>query len=256
MILAVDVGNTNIVYGGFVDDKLQFISRLNTQVSRMEDQYAITLRDILQLYGFSEKQVTGCIISSVVPPITAQLERGIEKLCQVKPLVVSPGIKTGLNIKIDDPSVLGSDLACAAVAAKAKYPMPCIFVDIGTCLKIFALDKTGAMLGGAIAPGIKLSFEALSSKTASLPLIGAEPVEKIIGTNSPDSMRAGVITGTACIIDGMIERYEEILGEKASLIATGGFSGLVAPLCRRSLALDPDLVLEGLHIIYKKNRKS
>lgn len=255
MILAVDVGNTNIVFGGFVGEELKFISRLSTQVSRMEDQYAITLKDTLQLYGFSHNEVTGCIISSVVPPITAQLERGIQKLCNVKPIVVSPGIKTGLNIKIDDPSILGSDLACAAVAAKSKYKMPCIFVDIGTCLKIFALDKTGALLGGAIAPGIRLSFEALSSKTASLPLIGAEPVEKIIGTNSPDSMRAGVITGTACIIDGMIERYEEILGEEASLVATGGYSALIAPICRRNIALDPHLVLEGLHIIYKKNQK-
>ncbi len=256
MILAVDVGNTNIVFGGFVDEKLQFISRLNTQVSRMEDQYAIKLKDILSLYGFSHEQVTGCIISSVVPPITTQLERGISKLCKVKPIVVSPGIKTGLNIKIDDPSILGSDLACAAVAAKNKYPMPCIFVDIGTCLKIFALDKEGALLGGAIAPGIRLAFEALSSKTAALPLIGAEPVEKIIGTNSPDSMRVGVITGTACMIDGLIERYEEILGSTASIVATGGFSALVAPLCRRKMELAPDLVLEGLHIIYKKNQKS
>lgn len=255
MILAVDVGNTNIVFGGFDGDELRFISRLNTQVSRMEDQYAIKLKDILSLYGFESKEVTGCIISSVVPPITPMLERGIEKLCNVKPIVVSPGIKTGLNIKIDDPSVLGSDLACAAVAAKNNYPLPCIFVDVGTCLKIFALDKSGALLGGAIAPGPRLSFEALSGKTASLPLIGAEPVERMIGTNSPDSMRAGVIGGMACMIDGMIERYEEVLGEKASIVATGGYAALIAPLCRRELTVDPDLVLEGLHIIYKKNQK-
>jgi type III pantothenate kinase len=256
MILAVDVGNTNIVFGGYVGEELKFISRLNTQVSRMEDQYAIKLRDILSLYGHSEKEIKGCIISSVVPPITTHLSRGIEKLCKVKPLVVSPGIKTGLNIKIDDPSILGSDLACAAVAAKNKYKMPCIFIDIGTCLKIFALDKEGALLGGAIGPGVKLSFEALSSKTASLPLIGAQPVEKVIGTNSPDSMRAGVITGTACMIDGMIERYEEVLGEKATVVATGGYSALVTPLCKREMELDSDLVLEGLRIIYNKNQKN
>lgn len=253
MILTVDVGNTNIVYGGFEGEELKFISRQNTLVSRMEDQYAIALREILSLYGFKAGNVTGAIISSVVPPITSQLERGIKKLCGIQPLTVSPGIKTGLNIKIDDPSVLGSDLACAAVAAKAKYPSPCIYVDIGTCLKIFVLDKKGALLGGAIAPGVRLSFEALSSKTASLPLISAESVEKIIGTNSPDSMRAGVITGMACMIDGMIERYEEILGEKASLVATGGYSTLVTPLCRRELIHDPNLVLEGLRIIYNKN---
>ncbi len=255
MILAVDVGNTNIVFGGYDGDRLQFISRMSTQVSRMEDQYAIRLKDILSLYGFTPDTVDGCAISSVVPPVTEPLAKGISKLCGVKPLVVSPGVKTGLNIKIDDPSILGSDLACAAVAAKSKYPMPCIFIDIGTCLKIFALDKTGALLGGAIAPGVRLSFEALSSKTASLPLIGAQPVEKIIGTNSPDSMRAGVITGMACMVDGMIERYEEILGEKASIVATGGYSSLIAPLCKRSTELNPDLVLEGLRIIYNKNLK-
>ena len=220
MILAVDVGNTNIVFGGFDNNgELRFISRLNTQVSRMEDQYAIKLKDILSLYGFENAAITG------------------------------------LNIKIDDPSVLGSDLVCGGVAAKSKYPTPCIFIDVGTCLKIFALDRSGAMLGGAIAPGPRLSFEALSGKTASLPLIGAEPVGKMIGTNSPDSMRAGVIGGIACMIDGMIERYEEELGEKATIVATGGYASLIAPLCRRELIVDPDLVLEGLHIIYKKNQK-
>ena len=222
MILAVDVGNTNIVFGGFDNNgELRFISRLNTQVSRMEDQYAIKLKDILSLYGFENAAITGCIISSVVSPITPILEKGIEKLCNVKPIIVSPGIKTGLNIKIDDPSVLGSDLVCGGVAAKSKYPTPCIFIDVGTCLKIFALDKSGAMLGGAIAPGPRLSFEALSGKTASLPLIGAE----------------------------------EELGEKATIVATGGYASLIAPLCRRELIVDPDLVLEGLHIIYKKNQK-
>ena len=239
MILAVDVGNTNIVFGGFDNNgELRFISRLNTQVSRMEDQYAIKLKDILSLYGFENAAITGCIISSVVSPITPILEKGIEKLCNVKPIIVSPGIKTGLNIKIDDPSVLGSDLVCGGVAAKSKYPTPCIFIDVGTCLKIFALDRSGAMLGGAIAPGPRLSFEALSGKTASLPLIGAEPVG-----------------GIACMIDGMVERDEEELGEKATIVATGGYASLIAPLCRRELIVDPDLVLEGLHIIYKKNQK-
>ena len=151
---------------------------------------------------------------------------------------MSPGIKTGLNIKIDDPSVLGSDLVCGGVAAKNKYPLPCIFIDVGTCLKIFVLDKSGAILGGAIAPGPRLSFEALSGKTASLPLIGAESVKKMIGTNSPDSMRAGVIGGIACMIDGMIERYEEELGEKATIVATGGYASLIACLLYTSDAAD------------------
>ncbi|MCH5324463.1 MAG: type III pantothenate kinase [Eubacterium sp.] len=255
MILTVDAGNANIVLGGFADDKLQFISRLDTIVSRTEDQYAVLLKDILALYGHTPDNVSGCIISSVVPPVTARLERGIEKICGVKPLVVLPGLKTGLNIKIDDPSTLGSDLVCAAVAAKSKYALPCIFADIGTCLKIGAIDKNGAMLGCVIAPGINTAFEALAEKTASLPLIDAQPVENIIGTNSIDSMRSGVIAGMACMIDGMAERFEEILGAQATTIATGDSARYVVPLCRREIVSDPHLVLEGLNIIYNKNQK-
>ena len=255
MILTVDVGNTNIVFGGSEGEELKFFSRIDTNVSYMKDQYAIVLKDILALYGFSPEQISGGIISSVVPPVTAQLEQGIEVLCGVKPLVVCPGLKTGLNIKIDDPSMLGSDLVCAAVAAKNKYSTPCVFVDIGTCLKIGAIDKQGAMLGGIIAPGITMSFKALASGTAALPLVDSHPVDVVIGKNSPDSMRAGVITGMACMIDGMIERFEEVLGEKAFVVATGGTSPYVIPLCRREILLAPDLVLEGLLIIYNKNQK-
>lgn len=255
MILTVDVGNTNIVIGGFEGEILKFTSRLDTVVSRMADQYAIIINDILELNGYHRESIDGCVISSVVSPITPQLEKGISKLCNVTPLVVSPGIKTGLNIKIDDPSILGSDLACAAVAAKKRCKMPCIFVDLGTCIKIFVLDKEGSLLGGSISPGIKLSFDSMSAKTASLPLIGAEAVDKFIGTNTIDSMRAGVIVGTSCMIDGMIDKYEGILGEKASLIATGGFSPLIVPMCKHSMELSPDLVLEGLRIIYQKNKR-
>lgn len=253
MILTVDVGNTNIEFGGFKGDALIFTSRMDTRVSRMEDQYAINICDILKLYEYSAEAVDGAIISSVVPPVTGQIKRAIEKLCGCKVMVVSPGIKTGLNIKIDDPSILGSDIACVSVAAKSLYPMPCITVDLGTANKIFAMDKKGALLGGVISQGIKLSFEALTAKTAALPLVSAEPPERVVGTNTIDSMRAGIITGTACMLEGMIERFEEQIGT-ATVVATGGYASLVEPICRRKMILNPRLVLEGLHIIYEKNK--
>lgn len=254
MILTVDVGNTNVVFGGYKGDRLVFTSRMDSVVSRMEDQYAVSICDMLKLYEYSPEAVDGAIISSVVPPITSQLKRAIEKLCGCKVMVVSPGMKTGLNIKIDDPSTLGSDLVCVAVAGKNLYQMPCIIVDLGTANKIIALDKSSALLGGVIAPGIKISMEALSAKTASLPIIGLEPVDKVIGTNTVDCMRSGILTGCACMIDGMIERFEEQFGAKATVVATGGYSSVIAPMCKKQMILNQNLIFEGLHIIYEKNK--
>ncbi len=252
MILTVDIGNTNITLGGFEDDKLCFTSSFDTRVSRTEDQYAVMIKDALELHGVLPDSVTGCAVSSVVPPVTDRLERGIEKICGVKALTVSPDINVGLEIKLYDPSQLGGDLLCAAVAAKEKFPLPCVFADIDTCLKIGVLDANGAMLGGALAPGISMSFEALSKGTAMLPLIDAQPTASVIGKDTLECMRSGVITGMACMIDGLIERYEEILGEKITLVVTGDFSGYVAPLCRREITVFDHLVLEGLYIIYQK----
>ena len=172
MILTIDVGNTNTVIGGFDEnDVLCFESRISTDRYRMEDQYAITLVDILSLYGHTPDAVTGAIISSVVPPVTPQIKGAAEKVCHCRVLTVGPGIKTGLNIRIDEPASLGADMAAVAVGAKEHYPLPAVVIDLGTATKILAVDKTGAFVGGIIAPGIKISAEALAQKTASLPLI-------------------------------------------------------------------------------------
>ena len=252
MLLTIDAGNTNICIGVFDGERLVTESRMDTNTARMADQYAVIIRDILSLDNVDREQIDGAIISSVVPPVTSQLKSAVKKLFGVTPLVVGPGVKTGLNIKIDDPSTLGADLACGAVAAKELYPLPCIVVDVGTATKVFAIDKDGALLGGIIAPGIKMSLEALADKTASLPLINLGKVENPIGTNTVDSMRSGILYGTAGALDNFIERFQQQIG-KGSVVATGGYSRVIQPYCRTEFQVNPTLLLEGLRIIYNKN---
>lgn len=256
MILTIDVGNTNTQFGAFDDEeKLVFESRIATNQFRMEDEYAVTLMDILALYGVDAKDISGAILASVVPPVTVQIKPAIEKVCGCRVKTVGPGLKTGLNIKIDEPAALGADLAAVAVGAKEKYPLPAIVIDLGTATKILAVDKSGAFVGGIIAPGVKISAEALAQKTAVLPLIGisGEPIKSVIGTNTIDCMRSGLLNGTAFMLDGMIESFQKELGEKCTVIATGGFSGVIKPLCKTDFILDENLILKGLLEIYKKN---
>ncbi len=256
MILTIDVGNTNTCIGGFDDNEnLTFESRIDTDRYRMADQYAIILSDILKLYGHSAEEFTGAIISSVVPPVTGQIKEAIEKLCSCKALVVGPGLKTGLNIKIDEPASLGADMAAVAVGAKEHYPLPAIVIDLGTATKVLAVTKNGTFIGGIIAPGVKISLEALANRTASLPLISISgDCKNVIGTNTIDCMRSGLLNGTAYMLDGMIENFEREIGEKCTVVATGGFSSVIKPLCKRDFILDKSLIMTGLMDIYKKNR--
>ena len=257
MILAIDVGNTNTQLGGFDEnDRLVFESRIATNQFRMEDEYAITLYDIVGLYNVDPKQIDGAILSSVVPPVTVQLKPAVEKICGCRVKTIGPGLKTGLNIKIDEPASLGADMAAVAVGAKENYQLPVIVIDLGTATKILAVDKSGAFIGGIIAPGVKISAEALAAKTACLPLIGisGEPIKKVIGTNTIDCMRSGLLNGTAFMLDGMIESFESEIGEKCTVIATGGFSSVIKPLCKTDFVLDENLILKGLLAIYKKNK--
>ena len=257
MILAIDVGNTNTQFGGFDEnDRLVFESRIATNQFRMEDEYAITLYDILGLYNVDPKQIDGAILSSVVPPVTVQLKPAVEKICGCRVKTIGPGLKTGLNIKIDEPASLGADMAAVAVGAKENYQLPVIVIDLGTATKILAVDKSGAFIGGIIAPGVKISAEALAAKTACLPLIGisGEPIKKVIGTNTIDCMRSGLLNGTAFMLDGMIDSFESEIGEKCTVIATGGFSSVIKPLCKTDFVIDENLILKGLLAIYKKNK--
>jgi type III pantothenate kinase len=253
MILTIDVGNSNIVVGAFDGDTLAFSARLNTEKKRLSDEYAIDLRNIFALYG-AGITIDGTILSSVVPGLTPVLKRAIKLVFDLDTLVVGPGIKTGMNIRIDNPSQLGSDILADAVGAFTQYPAPIVIFDLGTASTISVTDENGSILGGAILPGVTLSLNALSQTAAQLPEISMEAPRDIIGTNTIDSMRSGILFGNASMIDGMIDRLTERLGKTPTVVATGGIAETIVPLCKHSIILDPALQLKGLLRLYRKNR--
>ena len=234
MILAFDIGNTNIVIGGFEKDKTIFLTRVATDLTKTEAEYAVLVKNILEIYRVERESIEGSIVSSVVPPL---------------------GIKTGLNIATGDPRELGADLVVAAVAALQKYPKPQIILDLGTATTFSVLDSKGLFRGVVIYPGVMVSFDALASRTAQLPRISFDEPKQVIGTTSVDSMQSGLIYGNAGMLDGLIERIEGELGEKCTVIATGGLSGKIVPHCKRDIILDENLLLDGLRILYEKNQK-
>lgn len=254
MILAVDIGNTNAVIGAFEGEKQLFLSRIATDLTKTCDDYAVTLQSIVSLYGFSADDIEGAIVSSVVPPVSVNVVSAIKKICpEIKVLQVGPGIKTGLNIKIDNPAQTGADLVCVSVAAIKKYPLPSVVIDMGTATSITALDEKGNFLGGSIIPGVKISLEALSSRTAQLPQISLNGDAQVIGKNTVDAMRSGVLVGNASMIDGMVSRYREILGDNLTVILTGGMGKNIVNYCREKIIYDENLLLDGLRILYQKN---
>lgn len=252
MVLTIDIGNTNIVVGG-ADEKIKFVSRIATDKNRTEFEYAIMLKGIISMYKSDSEFIEGAIISSVVPPLTSVMEKAVEMVCSKKPLIVGPGIKTGLNIKTDNPASLGSDLVVDAVAALAEYKPPIIIIDMGTATTMSVIDKNSHYIGGAIIPGMVISQNALSANTSQLPYISISAAERVIGRNTVESMKSGMIFGTASMLDGMIDRICDELGTKAAVIATGGLSGTVIPHCRRKIIYDKELLLKGLYILFKKN---
>lgn len=254
LILTVDIGNTNITLGVFKGKELLFESRMETNRSRLRDQYAIELRDILDLYGISPRSLEGAIVCSVVPALTNSFVQAITMLSGKQPLIVGPGIKTGLNIRIDNPAQLGADLVAGAVAAIAMFETPSIIFDLGTATTISVIGSDGSFLGGPILPGAAISLEALTNRAAQLPQINMEAPPKVIGTNTVHSMQSGTIYGTASMIDGMIERIEEELGQKATVIATGGIANLVCRHCKRDIVHCDKLILDGLRILFEKNK--
>lgn len=254
MILTLDVGNSNINLGGFCGETLRFTARLLTAPNRTEVEYAVLLRDTMLLYKIPREDVTGAILSSVVPPLTPVLGRAIQLLFGLEAMVLGPGIRTGLNIRIDNPAQLGADLVASAVGAIESYPLPAVVVDLGTATKLSVIDGTKTFIGASILPGVQLSLDALSSSTAQLPRIGLEEPVVLIGTNTIDSMKSGVILGAASMIDGMLDRLEERLGTPFTALACGGLAPAIIRHCRRELRLDQALILSGLHAIYKKNQ--
>jgi len=254
MILTLDVGNTQITMGLYDGGTLMFVSRLATSPVHTCDQYAVEIKNILALYGFAPENIKGAAVSSVVPSAGHNISNAIRFLCGVTPVVIGPGVNTGLSIKIDNPAQLGADLIVGAVAAAVKYPLPAIIFDFGTATKISVLGPDGAFLGCAITAGINISIEALFQHTASLPPIVAEKPKHIIGTNTVDSMRSGLFFGNIALIDGMVERIEEELGQKATVIVTGGLSSHLRGQTKREAIFDESLLLEGLRRVYKMNQ--
>ncbi len=253
MLLTADVGNTNITLGVFEDETLKCTARLATDTKLTGDQYAISVKDVLALNGVNTFDIEDAVICSVVPSVTTALSSAISKLFSIVPLVLGPGVKTGLNIKIDNPAQLGADLAAGAVAAMNEYTMPCVIIDMGTATTISVLDKNGCFLGGSIGAGVRLTLKALTENTAQLPEISISAPAKVIGTNTADCMRSGLIFGTAAMLDGLLSRIEKELGETPTVIATGGLSKDIIPLCETDIIYNENLLLEGLRYIYEKN---
>ncbi|MCQ2449715.1 MAG: type III pantothenate kinase [Clostridia bacterium] len=253
MLLAIDIGNSNITLGGFTDDVLCFTARLATDSRMTGDQYAVMIRDVLDLYGQNPADIEDCIISSVVPPVANAISKAVSRLCEIVPLSIGPGVKTGLNIKIDNPAQLGADLVVGAVGAITEYTLPCVVIDMGTATTLSVIDKNGAFIGAIIAAGVHLTLKSLCRNTAQLPAIDIKAPKSVIGTNTVDSMKSGLVLGTAAMLDGLLDRIEDELGEIPTVIATGGLCQEIIPHCRRNIIYNENLLLDGLREIYERN---
>lgn len=255
MILTVDIGNSNIVLGGVDGKEILFEARLRTDATKTSDEYCIDLKMILEVYNVTAAMIDGAIIASVVPQVLNSMQTAIKKLTGKTALVVGPGLKTGLNIKIENPSQTGADLVVGCVAALREHKPPMIVVDMGTATTMVVLDETGALIGGCICPGVKISLDALTDRTALLPGLQLDQPKRVIGRNTIDCMRSGIMMGNACMLDGMIERMEAELGQKTTVIVTGGIGKFITPLCKRSMVYDKDLLLKGLAALYRDNKR-
>lgn len=255
-ILAIDAGNTNIVLGYLIDDSIHFTARVRTDRAKTEDEYALIIRNLFDLHQIDRRTLDGAILSCVVSELTDVLCKAVETVSKKRPMVVGAGLKTGLNIKIDNPAQLGADLVADAVAALAKYPTPLAIFDLGTANTMSIIDGKGQFLGGAIMAGPRLSVDVLSSRTSQLPQIELDAPTKIIGSNTIQCMQSGAIYGHAAMIDGLIDRVENELGEPlAAILATGGLSPKIVPYCRRNIIIEDNLMIQGLRIIYEKNKR-
>ena len=255
MILAIDIGNTNIVIGCMEGDKCSFIERLSTVRTKTELEYAIDIKNVLDIYQVDPAALQGGIISSVVPQITKIFQLAAEKILKKEILIVGAGIKTGLNIRMDNPASLGGDLVVNAVAGIKEYEAPMLIFDLGTATTVSVIDKDRRYQGGMIYPGVGVSLDSLTARAAQLSGISLEAPEHLIGKNTIECMKSGVIYSSAAAIDGIIDRMKEELGGKPTVIATGGLAKKIVPHCRRDVILDDDLLLKGLSILYYKNKK-
>jgi len=256
MILAIDIGNTNIVVGCIDSEKTYFIERVSTVRTKTELEYAVDLKTILDIYHIKRTMLEGCIISSVVPQITNIVKLGAEKILKQEVMVLGPGTRTGLNILMDNPATLGADLVADAVAGIKHYPVPLIIIDMGTATTLCVVDEHKNYIGGMILPGVGISLDALTARASQLSGIGIEPPKRVISKNTIECMKSGVLYSSAGAMDGCIERMEEELGMRTTVVATGGLAKKIIPYCKRDIILDEELLLKGLFVIYEKNRVS
>ena len=255
MILTVDIGNSNIVLGTVEGNDIVFEARLRTDATKTSDEYCIDLKMLLEVYNVKTSEIEGSIIASVVPQVLNSMQTAIKKLTGKAALVVGPGLKTGLNILIENPAQTGADLVVGSVAALREHKPPMIVVDMGTATTMMVLNKDGAFIGGCIAPGVKISLDALTDRTALLPGLQLDTPKKAIGRNTIDCMRSGIMMGAACMLDGMVARMEEELGYKTTVIVTGGIAKFVTPMCKTPVIYDKDLLVKGLAILYRENKR-
>jgi type III pantothenate kinase len=253
VILTIDLGNTNIVIGVMEGDELRFTARFSTDRAKTADEYALMFDDLLELNNIKPEEIEGGIIASVVPDLKNELHDAVEMVTGKRPLTATIELDTGLVIDMDTPSTLGADLLVNSVAALNLYPLPILIFDMGTATKLSVIDCCGHYSGGMIIPGLRLSTDALSARTAQLPRISLDEPKILVGKNTVDCMQSGVIYGNPAMLDGIIDRVEAEMGKKATILATGGLIELVAPFCRHKMIVDKNLTLRGLRILYDRN---
>lgn len=253
MILTLSVENTNLEMGLFSGERLLFTSRMAADRSKTGDEYAISFKSILDIHGIHPEDIQGSIVASVVPALINEIKAALRLMLGKEPLVVGPGVKTGLNILMDNPAALGSDLVVNAVAAVAEYPVPLIVIDLDTATTLLAVNGKKSFVGSVIAPGAALSAAALANACDQLPRIAIEAPPAVIGKNTVDCMRSGTVFGTAAMLDGMVDRMEAQLGGPCTVIATGSLAETIVPHCRRDMTVDQQLLLKGLRRIFEKN---
>ncbi len=253
MLLVIDIGNTTVTLGAYQGDSLKFVSRFATELQMTSDQCFIRLSEIFKVYNINASNFIGAIISSVVPAVLLPMKRAIKRIINICPVIVSNKLNTGINFNKVEKDVLGSDLIAGCTGAVSLCPTPCIVVDLGTATTICVVDKDKNFLGGMIIPGVKTSLDALTNRTSLLPDISLEKPSKLICTDTVESIRSGVIYGTAAMIDGLCRKIEEKLGYECNIVATGGWSRDVVSYCEGNIILIDDLLLYGLKEIYKLN---
>lgn len=254
MILTVDVGNSNINFGVFSGDDIVFVARIATDTAKTEFEYAGAISNALSISGIDKDKINGAIISSVVPPLNNVMKCAIKLIYGIESILVGPGVKTGINIHCDNPASVGADIICACVAAHYLYGSPSLIVDMGTATKMMVMNDKGAFIGVSIIPGVMVSLDALAKRTAQLPMVSLEAPKNVIGKNTADCMRSGIVFGSASMVDGMIDRIFDEVNSSLPVYATGGLASVITPHCKHKITYDEFLVLKGLNIIYKRNQ--